>query len=876
MTVDLANLPDHPTADPSDRLGQRLIDCWEQDREHCLDLAVLVRQWIRRLDEGVSADRNIALLRKRVDPRLLQKIGRHLGAVGINQDRLKDGTTVLSVDPWIPEWVTGASTTHPVDKCSGEKAWRETERIDADERFRKFGFETFKSKGQFAAVQCVRGMSEGSTTVVMLPTGSGKTEVALSLIEDLGLSHPYMDNTSIISVIVVPYVSLALDLERRFQKMYASRWRGSDQLTFAHTHKTSEAAKLSLMNRLENPSSDVPGILITSPESVSGKFRVKLNAWAKTGRLGALIIDEAHLVYQSGIDFRLEFRELSKLRLEWNKLSPIGCRPKTLLMSATIGETELTFFAEKFGPINELGIIDASEAREEPDIFVAEKSTRIVREQRLFESLCRLPRPLLLYVTKPSDAEFWSEQVAKWGFARVRCVTGENGVDRAEVLRSLRTGDGRSDCDIVIATSAFGLGIDCDEIRSVVHACMPETVDRWYQEIGRGGRDGRSSVGLLLPDDPNHFENDERVARSLGPTVLLPETMSRRWKAISQTSVQSHSNGRRFLCNLRISPDALNDHLRLDKSFKSFDVKWNRTILYALEKFGYITLDRLDQREWEQVRERGITSFDWVSYSFEQIFSNLLNDQTFLNQLTDFRDQTLSPFNKQLNLMKDVSGGQLSPCAAFANTYKMPVELVSTLNPSLKSDGYIGPCGHCSGCFKSLTKRMRTVGRIPYMSIRRPSTEIPLVEKLKEFWGDVAHWRVLIEPETNIFPICLENLSDDERRSLHELARWRTGWDYSVSKVINPRLLWDNSRHAQVPVTAIANFDGATEFVFKPYDRKSVYRLDLLAPALIIEFSSHQPETRIRSLVEGEILDWDIANMAEWAPKTASIVRESL
>ncbi|MFL0295213.1 helicase-related protein [Mycobacterium sp. SMC-18] len=148
------------------------------------------------------------------------------------------------------------------------------------------------------------------------------------------------------------------------------------------------------------------------------------------------------------------------------------------------------------------------------------------RNEWVQETLAHCARPAVLYVTSPTTARDWFSGLREAGYSRIAMVTGEStAAERATVLDGIRakSGDGET-VDLVVATSAFGLGIDYSHIRTVIHSCLPETVDRWYQELGRGGRDGEVCGAFLLT-----APGDDNEASSLGVTVLTSKVARKRW-----------------------------------------------------------------------------------------------------------------------------------------------------------------------------------------------------------------------------------------------------------------------------------------------------------------------------------------------------------
>lgn len=214
---------------------------------------------------------------------------------------------------------------------------------------------------------------------------------------------------------------------------------------------------------------------------------------------------------------------------------------KTVLASATVTEDTLLLLESLFGRPGPFLHVGAPVVRPEPSFWAAPTADTDARDARLVESLRRLPRPGIVYTTLRDERaarpgtltpKRISRLASAHGFTRFAVVDGSSTTSHREaVLRDLCDSSGRSSTiDLVFATSAFGLGLDVPDIRTIIHACVPESLDRYYQEVGRGGRDGRPMISLVL-----RTEADEEVARSIAtPRVLTADRARDRWTAMFQ------------------------------------------------------------------------------------------------------------------------------------------------------------------------------------------------------------------------------------------------------------------------------------------------------------------------------------------------------
>jgi hypothetical protein len=344
-------------------------------------------------------------------------------------------------------------------------------------------------------------MPPRSTVIVSLPTGAGKTLAfqlpALVFAPEGGLT-----------VVVVPTVALARDQEQRFRTLLAGRnegrlWSGE---ALAYHGGLDDGAKNAIRTGIRNGT--LP-IVFVSAEAAVGALRGPLFEAAHQGRLRVFAIDEAHIVSQWGENFRPEFQSIAGLRDALLASCPAGCEFRTLLLSATLTAESFETLRELFGR-DAVQLVSELALRPEPAFLLNSAANEPQRIERVLEALRHLPRPLILYTTRRDDAADWYARLSADGFRRLRLVRGGDLADeRGELILS----EWRNRAlEIVVATSAFGLGVDHGEVRSIVHACLPENIDRYYQEVGRAGRDGNAAVALLV-STPRDLQTAERLAK---------------------------------------------------------------------------------------------------------------------------------------------------------------------------------------------------------------------------------------------------------------------------------------------------------------------------------------------------------------------------
>nr|WP_315362252.1 ATP-dependent DNA helicase RecQ [Cytobacillus firmus] len=322
----------------------------------------------------------------------------------------------------------------------------------------KFGYPAFRP-GQKEIIESVLA---GRNTVAMLPTGTGK-----SLCYQL---PGYMIEGQVI--IISPLLSLMQDQAEQLMM------NGEKKVIAFNSFLSRSEKRKALINLNQYK------FIFISPEMLY--YESVLSQLQKLC-IALFVVDEAHCISQWGYDFRPDYLKLGEVRQK------IG-NPVTLALTAT-ATREVKADIKK-----SLGILDCSEfiySVDRPNIaLTVEKADNFrVKTERLVELAETLEGPGIIYFSSKKMAEQTADLLREKGAKRVMAYHG--GMDHeSRILVQQQFIHGQ--LDLICATSAFGMGINKDNIRYVIHFHMPLQIESYLQEIGRAGRDGKQSIAIML------------------------------------------------------------------------------------------------------------------------------------------------------------------------------------------------------------------------------------------------------------------------------------------------------------------------------------------------------------------------------------------
>lgn len=511
------------------------------------------------------------------------------------------GAGTLQAAPFSPSWLSDNGIDSETGIDGKPTVRRAHEAIQAESYLSLLGYSEWHSLAQKEAAWQAMTAPPGTSTLIVLPTGTGKS-LCFQLLSLFGTG---------LTVVVVPTVALAIDQWRSAREVLA-KIPGINPHYFA-----AQDPQLDPELAVEAVRQRTTRLIFTSPEAcVSGRLRKVLEEAAASHWLENLVIDEAHLVETWGAFFRVDFQVLSSLQRRW--LNSHGARLRTYLLSATITpecRTTLQNLFQSVGPWREF-----INQRLRPEMIYYDHFFPFPsdRDAAVRECAWHLPRPAIFYTTEVDEAKALHNALKYHaGFTRVECFHGETPPrERRNLLDRWR----RDEIDLMVATSAFGLGVDKPDVRTIVHACFPEDLNRYYQEVGRGGRDGISSVCLLMPT-----RKDQEVAKGLAPKLMTSELLQERWESLWNSREAVPAAGQaEYVWKLCLN--SKRQGLVGGRTWGE-NVRWNKRLVLQLLRAGKIQLRDMEYRyeeedadpsEWVEVKIRFQPESPLVGASIEE------------------------------------------------------------------------------------------------------------------------------------------------------------------------------------------------------------------------------------------------------------------
>ena len=327
--------------------------------------------------------------------------------------------------------------------------------------------------------EVIESIGAGRDTLALMPTGGGKS---------ITFQVPALAREGV-CIVFTPLISLMKDQVEALK-------RHGIKAAFINSHIEHEE----VIAVLESCIFGAYKFLYISPERLSSKvFLEKL----RRIKVSFITVDEAHCICQWGYDFRPSYLEIARIR-EFFPEKPI------LALTATATPKVIDDIQREL-QFHERNVLQMSFERKNLAYIVR-------REDSIFDGIIRaleeIPGSCIIYTRSRRKTYELAGQLNELGYAATYYHAGLPGLKKSENQERWRCGEVR----IMVATSAFGMGIDKPDVRLVLHADIPDSIEAYFQEAGRAGRDGVPSCAILLTDGKERQIASRRLSQQF-PTL---------------------------------------------------------------------------------------------------------------------------------------------------------------------------------------------------------------------------------------------------------------------------------------------------------------------------------------------------------------------
>ncbi len=338
---------------------------------------------------------------------------------------------------------------------------------------------------EFRALQAdiIQSIASGKDTLGLMPTGGGKS---------LTFQVPTLAMDGV-CIVVTPLIALMKDQVENLKKR---------NITAAAIY--SGMSNADIQTTLDNCVFEAYKFLYVSPERLATPlFLEKI----KQARVCMIAVDESHCISQWGYDFRPSYLRIADLR-EHLEGVPV------LALTATATPEVVDDIQEKLG-FKEKNLFQKSFSRTNLAYVVR---TTENKDEHLLKILKAVPGTSVVYVRNRKKTKEIADFLVVNGISAEHFHAGLKNETKDERQKRWKDGDTR----VIVSTNAFGMGIDKAEVRSVVHMDLPDTIEAYFQEAGRAGRDEKKAYAVMLYNNGDAVKMRKRVSDSFpGKEMVL-------------------------------------------------------------------------------------------------------------------------------------------------------------------------------------------------------------------------------------------------------------------------------------------------------------------------------------------------------------------